>query len=1067
MGSNSTRETNIIAKFGFDAGSVARAIADGKRITDIIAQIAEAADISKAEASKAVRQLIAERREEAADQIKVIKEASKAATEAIEKRTKDEQTAREVRMGYMREEAAYLAKVSKESLSTAAEVSEARIGYMREEAAYLAKASLESLKTAETASEARIEYMREEAAFLAKQSKEQLTRTTETARAEVETAEAEYSTRLEQIRAYNQAVVALRRTQTETDLAADRVETEAAATEYNQRLAQIKAYNQAVTRLRRQEREEAAMLAGQGGRNARSFMGGAAGMAGGGPLGGILMGAGMGMDPWSIAGMATVGLTQKMYDLGVEARKENFEIEKLGIYMGGAASQSDILNGRVRQLAVAMGTDVVGAAKAMQEAISMATRPADAESLVKMANNLALIKGTEIGTEAHILSGIRNAFGMKSGEIGGVADKLARMRTTAHLDITEGQMGGLDVLAEESGASFDDMITAMSAMSVKDVKADRAVAALRQLMTKAMYPTEKAYKAQEEAGFHFDKQSVAAYGFIGALQRLDEALKRSGVSIREALGVESNRGTLVAIEAMLDKKTVAQIQAELAASAGSAREGGEALLGTEEMQAKSRGARWGNVGARSGSGFAAAGAGISKGLLWAAEHMGGGFGIFGETQASANDRVARQEAEDAKTLERAVAAMAAEKAAAKAGGGLGLSREEQAAADESMRVREIEDARRTLLALEKQVKSTTQAWQALGRTNVNSLTQGIDALSNKSEQWGTYIIRLQDRLASTQEKISDKIESRGSDYSTRTKTGNMFLNYQRAMASRGTAWDAMHGGDLARADKETNRYSTFMGNLRGEDLLSIAQKGFNSVELENAIDTQMNDEGVVGSLERSRRRTALRGQARDFEKDVDRRYTAYKKMPGNRPDRDFSKWFVDSAERGQLEEQKILGEGAVTKAKDLQGEIAAESSKFTTELEKQVKLSERLMDIQQQMVELENIKDVAERTRRYGTLVEERKKIHAEQTKSPVKALAEEGKNMAGTSTFLLEARKHDVIPVETKQDIHVDMKVTLQPGTTEAQAKELAQKLGMHMQTELERGRIVLTNSNDQAVAK
>lgn len=1062
MGSNSTRETNIIAKFGFDAGSVARAIADGKKIADIIAQIAEAADISKAEASKAVRQLISERREEMADNLKIIKESAKAAKDALDTRMKDEQTARDVRMEYMRTEAAWYAKASKEKIRLDQESASNAARAIKEIDSFLDGQAKQRIARAQETARAEMRALQEQHdAEVGRQ------KYVASARAEeIESAASEYNVKLEQIRAYNQAVVNLRRSQLETDTQADRMEVEAAAAEYNQRLANIKAYNQAVTALRRKQREEEAMASGQGARNAKSFMGGAAGMAGGGPLGGMMMGFGMGMDPWTIAGMATVGLTQKMYDLGVEARKENYEIEKLGIYMGGAASQSDILNGNVRRLAVSMGTDVVTAAKAMQEAISMATNPADADGLVKMANNLALIKGSDVGTEAHILSGIRNAFGMKQGEIGGVADKLAKMRTSAHLDISEGQMGGLDVLAEESGASFDDMITAMSAMSVKDVKADRAVAALRQLMTKAMYPTEKAYKAQEEAGFHFDKQSVAAFGFIGALQRLDEALKRSGVSIREALGVESNRGTLVAIEAMLDKKTVAQIQAELAASAGSAREGGDALLGTEEMQAKSRGARWGNVGARSGSGFAAAGAGISKGLLWAAEHMGGGFGIFGETQASANDRISRQEAEDAKQLERAVAAMAAEKAAAKAGG-LGLSKEEQAAADESMRVREIESARRELMSLEKQVKMTTAAWEALGRTNVNSLTQGIDALSNKSEQWGTYIIRLQDRLQSTQEKISDKIESHGSDYSTRTRTGSMFLNFQRAAASRGASWDAMHNGDVGKADKESGRFTNFMGALRGEDLLSIAKKGFNTVEMENAIDTQMNDEGITDFLERSRRRTDLRKQARGFEKDVDSRYRAYQRMPGNRPDRDFSKWYVDTAERGQLEEQKILGEGAVTKAKDLQGEIAAESSKFTTELEKQVKLSERLMDIQQQMVELENIKDVSERTRRYSTLVEERKKIHAEQTKSPVKALAEEGKNMAGTSTFLLEARKHDAVPVETKQDIHVDMKVTLQPGTTEAQAKELAQKLGMHMQTELERGRIVLTNSNDQAVAK
>lgn len=856
---------------------------------------------------------------------------------------------------------------------------------------------------------------------------------------EREAAFSEYNSRLQQVKTFNQASIRLRQAQQQADQNAATQETEAAATEYTTRLGQIKSYNQAVGRLRRAEEEQAANAAAGRRQQGMDMLGGFGGTIAAGPLGGIMSGM---VNMPTAMGIAAGSAIHGAYDKGVEAREWSYSIKQLGEFMGEANAKAIGLDGTVRNLAISMGTDIPDAAAAMREAISMAVSPEQAENFVRMAQALGMITGHDTKTETHVLAGIKNAFDMNSGEFRNVPAKLAAMKERANVNIEPGQLGGLDVLAQESGAQFDDMLAAMGTMSLKDVKPDRAIAAMRQVLTKAMFPTNKQKSAQGEAGFEFTAANIQKFGWIESIQRLDAALKKTGVSLREALGVESNRGTIVAIEALLDKTTTAQMQAAVAgANNRILSKSALALKGTDQYQSEMRGEAWSQYGGKIGSPFASFGAGLSSLLLSA---VSPGY--------RAAQRDLRDEAFTSVGVDALARATGKRPASENILAGVRVTSPEE---EQEARAAKAHTEWKELL---KTLKKVEGEYTRLGAADISQLTNAQQRAAGQAERWAIYVGKLTDTIAVHDEKLADKIANRGSDYSTRSKTGNILSTHFQARQALGALGSAESSGDLGRMGKESGRLEGFLTKMRGMDLLSVGKHGFSGGELDTFLEQQLEAEGVTGTLERSRRRRELMGEARQFEGSVRRGYNKFSSRPDIHKDADFTKDFIDTVQTKELKSEMKAEKEIIEQAKGFQSAAQTAAESFTKELERQKELTGDIaVNFGKIHSEVAAIADPEERMRQANALMAKVTQAHSQQTGG--KAFAATAEDLKGPGSFPVMFTP-PVSAASHGGPMEVNLKVTLAPGTSDEQAEQIAKKLGMHLRTELDRGRFVLDNN-------
>jgi hypothetical protein len=457
---------------------------------------------------------------------------------------------------------------------------------------------------------------------------------------------------------------------------------------------------------------------------------------------------------------------------------------------------------------------------------------------------------------------------------------------------------------------------AMGAMSIKGIAPERGSAALRQLLTKSMFSTPASMKAQEAAGIDFH-EDVQKLGIIEALNRLNDALNAHGLTMKSALGVESNRGTIQAIEALLDKNTMARINAIEAGSAGAAGGGAATLKDTEAFRAKERSTRidietqgWGaNIARNLGQ--------LADGLL-----------ALGDTGAD-------QRNED--SLQRTMARVAER------------PEEKYKALKEKIAMESERDINiaytNEWTKMNKEIKETIKETIKFGEVTEKALMSAEASTQKLTDAWGAYIIKAKDALALNDEKQADRMMKRGADYSTRTATGTLIGTMHQMATSHAAAAAAGINGDLPRLEKESNRFQGFTGQLRGMDLATVGKKGLDWNAVEQYIEQQMDFQNTPRS-ERFKVRSDMRKEARGFERDVQKSYNRFSLRPDIHKDEDFGKWYGDKAADSQMKEEHSAEEASLEKAVGKQKELETIHRGIADDLRAQRDMNKANLDLE-------------------------------------------------------------------------------------------------------------------------
>ncbi len=194
------------------------------------------------------------------------------------------------------------------------------------------------------------------------------------------------------------------------------------------------------------------------------------------------------------------------------------------------------LNEAILDQSRAFGGLPVEQARAAYQIISAgASTAAEATELLTAANRLAVGGVTDVATAADGLTSILNAYGDAVESAADVSDILfvgVRQGKTT-IDELSGSIGRVAPLAANLGIEFEELVSAIAALTKGGISTNEAVTGTRAILAAIAKPSSEAAKAAKALGIEFNTAALESKGLSGFLQ---DIVDRTGGS-EEALAL--------------------------------------------------------------------------------------------------------------------------------------------------------------------------------------------------------------------------------------------------------------------------------------------------------------------------------------------------------------------------------------------------------------------------------------------------------------------------------------------------------------------------------------------------
>ncbi len=178
----------------------------------------------------------------------------------------------------------------------------------------------------------------------------------------------------------------------------------------------------------------------------------------------------------------------------------------------------------VIDLSEELGKDASQMTKALYQVISAGQRGEDAMKTLEAGVKMAIggIADQTISVDA--LTTVMNAWGLSAEHVNDITDTFF---TTVKLGKTTiGELapaiGRVATSAAQAGVSFEEVGSALSALTVVGISTDEAVTGLNQMLMAIIKPSEEAQKTSKALGIEFSAQAIQTKGLAGFLKDLKE-----------------------------------------------------------------------------------------------------------------------------------------------------------------------------------------------------------------------------------------------------------------------------------------------------------------------------------------------------------------------------------------------------------------------------------------------------------------------------------------------------------------------------------------------------------------
>lgn len=215
----------------------------------------------------------------------------------------------------------------------------------------------------------------------------------------------------------------------------------------------------------------------------------------------------------------------------------------------------------IREQQKLFGTDVGTAGKAFYEAIaSGAVDAGGAIELMSTAQKLAVGGVTTLDTAVSALTTVMSAYGVSASEAGKIADTLFIAAAGGKTDIDQlsKQLGDVVGIARAAGVSFEEVASAISAVTAAGQPTAIATTGVRAAISELLTPTKELSFALKNIGIESVEAAIKQEGFVGVLRRVADAYGGNATALAALFArIES----LPAITALVSGKVGKQFDA--------------------------------------------------------------------------------------------------------------------------------------------------------------------------------------------------------------------------------------------------------------------------------------------------------------------------------------------------------------------------------------------------------------------------------------------------------------------------------------------------------------------------
>ncbi|MFT3758427.1 phage tail tape measure protein [Thauera sp.] len=189
---------------------------------------------------------------------------------------------------------------------------------------------------------------------------------------------------------------------------------------------------------------------------------------------------------------------------------------------------SDIpgLGAKIRELNQQFGTGLNSNAEALYDIVSAGiTDTGRAVDTLTVANKLAIGGITDVAVAADGLTSTLNAYGEAAGTATNVSDAffVAALAGKSGIDELAAGIGKVAPLAAQTGTSLDDLMAAISTLTLAGVETSEAITQVRAILTAVVKPSKQAATLAEELGLNYNLAALKAQGFAGFLEQMRKA----------------------------------------------------------------------------------------------------------------------------------------------------------------------------------------------------------------------------------------------------------------------------------------------------------------------------------------------------------------------------------------------------------------------------------------------------------------------------------------------------------------------------------------------------------------
>ena len=184
---------------------------------------------------------------------------------------------------------------------------------------------------------------------------------------------------------------------------------------------------------------------------------------------------------------------------------------------------------QIVRLSTALPQTASQLAEGLYQVISTGFDGAQAMDILKVAATGASAGMTTTEVSARALLGVLKAYGKPVSEAGDVMDVMFQTVNLGVISFEElaQQLGDVVPMAAAAGVKFDDLSSALAAITLAGIPAAESATALNMLLTRMMKPTQELRDAVKGLGYESTAAAVQQDGLYIVLKRVNEVTKGS------------------------------------------------------------------------------------------------------------------------------------------------------------------------------------------------------------------------------------------------------------------------------------------------------------------------------------------------------------------------------------------------------------------------------------------------------------------------------------------------------------------------------------------------------------